>query len=97
MKDYYVYIMTSNKNWTLYIWVTSDLIKRISEHREKLNKECFTAKYDCTKLVRYEIYNDIKLAIEREKQLKNWKRDRKIELIENENPTWKDLFYNIIE
>ena len=97
MKDYYIYIMASRKDWTLYVWVTSDLIKRIQEHKEKIDKDCFTAKYDCTKLVYYEIYNDINLAIAREKQLKNWKRERKIELIEKENPIWRDLFVDFVK
>ena len=97
MNQYYIYIMANNKNWTLYIWVTSDLIKRVQEHKEKIDKDSFTAKYNCSKLVYYEIYNNINEAITREKQLKKWNRKWKMTLIEKENPKWEDLFFQIIE
>lgn len=95
MNEYYIYILSS-KSEKLYIWVTSDLIKRVYEHKNKLT-EWFTSKYNIDKLVHYEIYTDIKTAIEREKQLKNWKREYKIELISKTNPAWIDLYHNIIK
>jgi len=87
---YYVYILASKRNGTLYIGVTNDLQRRIYEHKNNLIKG-FTQKYDIHNLVYYEETNDINLAIERENNLKNWKRKWKIELIEKSNPTWKDL------
>lgn len=95
MKQYYIYIL-SNKSENLYIWVTSDLVKRTYEHKNKL-VEWFTSKYNIDKLVYYEVFNNIILAIEREKQLKKWKRQYKIDLINWFNPAWKDLYLNIIK
>ncbi|HET56478.1 MAG TPA: GIY-YIG nuclease family protein [Ignavibacteria bacterium] len=89
LKQYYVYIMT-NKSRTLYTGVTNDLNRRVYEHKNKLIKG-FTSKYNITKLVYYEEYNDINDAIRREKQIKGWSRKKKIELIESVNPEWKDL------
>ncbi len=93
MKDkyYYVYILASKRNGTLYIGVTSNLKKRVYEHKNDLVAG-FTKKYQVHMLVHYEMTNDIKSAIRREKQLKNWKRKWKIELIEKNNPSWKDLY-----
>jgi putative endonuclease len=88
-RDYYVYIMASDTG-TLYVGVTNDLARRISEHKQDLI-EGFTKKYKCHKLVFYENYSDIKQAIEREKQLKGWLRKRKEELIKSVNLGWKDL------
>ncbi len=88
-KDYYVYIMASDSG-TLYTGVTNDLQRRISEHKQGLT-EGFTKKYKCHKLVYYENYSDIKQAIAREKQLKNWNRNKKQELINIINPHWQDL------
>ncbi|MFA4930914.1 MAG: GIY-YIG nuclease family protein [Patescibacteria group bacterium] len=90
-KYYYVYILTSGKNGTLYIGVTSNLKGRIWEHKNKVFRG-FTNKYDVDKLVYYELYEDINDAIEGEKRLKNWKRKWKIELIEKNNPIWEDLY-----
>ena len=87
----YVYFMTNSRNSVLYIGVTSDLIKRVWEHKNKVDKTCFTSKYNCNKLVYYEAFGDIRYAIEREKQLKNWKRDWKNELVNMENPDWLEL------
>lgn len=84
-----VYIMT-NKSKTLYTGVTSDLVKRVWQHKEKL-VEGFTKKYNITKLVHYELTEDIESAIAREKQIKGWLRSKKIKLIEKDNPRWKDL------
>ena len=86
----YVYIMASKRNGTLYIGVTNNLIKRSFEHRNNL-AESFTKKYNVHKLVYYETTNDINSALVREKQLKNWKRKWKTDLIEKDNPEWKDL------
>ena len=90
MKDYYVYILT-NKSKTLYIGVTNNLERRVFEHKHKL-KDGFTKKYNLTKLVYFERFNDINDAIKREKQLKNWHRQWKINLIESKNKEWKDLY-----
>ena len=90
-KQYYVYIMASKRNGTLYIGVTSNLADRIYKHKQGLY-DGFTKKYNINKLIHYEIYGDVYAAISREKQLKDWKRDWKIELIEKENPAWRDLF-----
>ena len=89
---YYIYILASNRNGTLYIGVTNDLFARSFQHKLKINKDSFTAKYNVDKLVYYESYQYIQDAIEREKQMKAWKRQWKMELIEKENPTWRDLF-----
>ena len=89
-KSYYVYIVTNKRNGTLYIGVTSNLIRRINEHKNKLIQD-FTNKYNLTKLVYYEETDDVTIAIEREKRMKKWYRKWKIELIEGENPDWDDL------
>jgi putative endonuclease len=89
MKNYHVYIMTKNSK-TLYIGVTDDLNRRLYEHRNKII-EGFSKKYNLTKLVYFESFNQIKDAIRREKQLKNWHRQWKINLIESVNKEWKDL------
>ena len=86
----YVYILFNKKNGTLYTGITSDLKKRLYQHKNKIY-EGFTSKYDVTKLGYYEVYNDIKAAIEREKQIKGGSRKKKLLLIERLNPEWKDL------
>lgn len=91
----YVYIMTNKTNSTLYIGVTSDLVKRIYEHKNAL-VDGFTKKYNLKKIVFYEVHSDIMEAIKREKQLKAWKREWKVDLIENENRDWNDLYESII-
>ncbi len=90
MKQYYVYILTNKTNNVLYIGVTNDLVRRMYEHKNKL-VEGFTKKYNLKKLVYFEATDDVKSAITREKQLKNWHRDWKINLINEQNPDWKDL------
>lgn len=95
MSQYYIYILASKKNWTLYIWVTNDLIRRTYEHKNWII-DGFTKKYWVKNLVYFEVYNDIEYAINREKQLKAWSRKRKIELIEVNNPLWKDLYEDLI-
>ena len=95
IKNYYVYILASKRNGTLYIGVTSDLAKRIYEHKHRLIKG-FTKKYNVDRLVYYETTEDVESAILREKRLKKWKRQWKVELIEQKNPNWNDLYYDII-
>jgi putative endonuclease len=90
-KNYYVYILASKRNGTLYIGVTSNLIKRVWEHKEKV-ADGFTKKYDVDKLVYVEYFRDPENAIKREKRLKKYKRQWKINLIEKDNPQWKDLY-----
>ncbi len=91
MNHYYVYILASQRNGTLYIGVTNDLRKRVYEHKNDL-VEGFTKKYQVHKLVYFEETFDIESAIKREKQLKAWKRKWKLELIEKSNPNWDDLY-----
>ena len=86
-----VYILASRRNGTLYIGVTSDLVKRVWQHRNDL-VEGFTKKYRVHHLVYYELHNDMGAAVRRERQLKKWNRAWKIELIEKENPHWRDLW-----
>ena len=95
MKDSYVYILASQKNGTLYIGVTSDVIKRVYEHKNNL-VEGFTSKYQVHRSVYYEHTNDIYSALVREKRLKKWKRQWKIELIEQNNPEWRDLYDDLL-
>ncbi|HEY4135648.1 MAG TPA: GIY-YIG nuclease family protein [Alphaproteobacteria bacterium] len=91
----YVYILASDRNGTLYVGVTSDLVRRIHEHREDAI-DGFTKRYGVKRLVHYEQYDDIQTAIQREKNLKRWIRDWKITLIERSNPDWLDLYPQII-
>ena len=93
-KQFYVYILASKRNGTLYVGVTSDLIKRVWEHKNKLVKG-FTEKYRVDKLVYYEVHADAENAIIREKQIKKWNQLWKLRLIEEENPKWNDLFEEI--
>jgi len=95
MKQFFVYILASKRNGTLYIGVTNDLLRRVREHKEKYNKNSFTSRYNVEKLVYYEVSDNVESAIMREKNLKAWKRIWKLELIEKENPDWEDLYYKI--
>ncbi len=95
MNQYYVYILASKKNGTLYIGVTSDLSKRVYEHKQKL-VDGFTKEHNVHILVYYEQHNEIEEAIIREKQMKKWNRKWKMRLIEEKNPEWKDLYNEII-
>ena len=88
--QYYVYILASKKSGTLYIGITNDLETRVLQHKQKIN-EGFTSKYDVMLLVYFESFQYINDAIKREKQLKKWNRQWKINLIEEENKEWKDL------
>jgi putative endonuclease len=94
--SYYVYILASKPNGTLYVGVTSDLVKRVWEHKNNKYPESFTSKYKIKSLVYYEISEDIASAILREKQLKAGNRQTKLTLITNFNPNWKDLYTVII-
>ena len=93
-KQYYIYIITNKRNTVLYIGITSSLQKRIYEHRTKAI-DGFTKKYNVSKLVYYEIFEDPENAILREKQIKSWSRERKIDLISSVNREWKDLYKDI--
>ncbi len=91
MKQFYVYMLSSGRNGTLYIGVTSDLKKRIFEHKNKVVSG-FSSNYNVDKLVWYEIHEDAEAALTREKRLKKWMRSWKKELIEESNPYWNDLY-----
>ena len=91
---YHVYILASERNGTLYIGVTNDLIRRIHEHKDDVVKG-FTKKYGVHSLVHFEEFEDPTTAIQREKNLKHWIRQWKIELIETNNPLWRDLYGEI--
>jgi len=95
-KAYYVYILASALGGTLYIGVTNDLIRRVYEHRMGL-ADGFTKKYKIHRLVYFEQYGDVELAIQREKRLKKWNRAWKIRLIEEKNPNWVDLYPSIAQ
>ena len=90
-----MYILASRRNGTLYIGVTSDLIKRVHEHKNNLASG-FTEKYNVHGLVYFEATDDVNSAIRREKQIKKWNRSWKIELIEKDNPDWRDLYLDLI-
>jgi putative endonuclease len=91
---YYAYLLASRKDGALYIGVTNNLIRRTFEHRSEIIKE-FTSRYNITRLVWFEIYDDPISAISREKELKKWRRSWKVALIEQENPRWNDLYESI--
>jgi putative endonuclease len=93
-RGYFVYLLASRRNGTLYVGVTSDLTKRVWEHKHGL-AEGFTKKYGVKSLVWFEQTDSIESAIVREKQIKKWRREWKVELIEKNNPQWKDLFEEI--
>ncbi len=95
MKSYYVYILASDRNGTLYIGVTSNLIKRIYEHKNNLS-DGFTKEHNVHKLVYFEETSDVNSAITREKQLKKWERKWKLRIIEEKNPQWEDLYYKLL-
>lgn len=94
MKLWYVYIMTNKPNGVLYIGVTDDIEERVKEHKIKLHPKSFTARYNCDKLVYFEEFENGDEAVKRESQFKKWKRDWKIELIKDMNPSWSDLSAN---
>lgn len=92
--NYYVYILTRERNSVFYVGVTNDLIRRVSEHKNDLIKG-FTKKYNVKMLVYYEHFEDVLAAIAREKVIKKWKRIYKMRLIESMNPSWIDLYYGL--
>ena len=94
MKQYYIYILASKRNGTLYVGITNDLKRRVYEHKEKII-DGFTKKYNVNTLVWYESTEDVEKAIQKEKQLKTWKREWKINLIEKNNLEWRDLYSEI--
>ena len=91
---YYIYILASRQNGTIYVGSTSDLIKRVYQHKNKL-LDGFTKKYNVTMLVYYEITDSRISAIHRERQKKNWTRKKKLQLIEDHNPYWEDLYLKL--
>jgi putative endonuclease len=95
IKQPVVYILTSERNGTLYVGVTSDLVKRVWEHKNNL-VEGFTKRYSVHHLVWYELHENMNSAIEQEKKMKEWKRGWKIRLIEENNPNWNDRYDSII-
>ncbi len=90
-----IYILTNKNNTTLYTGVTSNLRKRVTEHRMKINLYSFSARYNLCKLVYFEVFNFIEQATSREKQIKGGSRKKKVELINSINPNWEDLFDTI--
>jgi putative endonuclease len=95
MSEYYIYILANKRNGTLYVGMTNDLARRVYEHKNDF-VQGFTKKYGVHCLVYYEQCDDFDSALQREKQIKEWKRAWKLELIEKVNPLWKDLFEEII-
>ena len=91
---YYIYILSNKSNKVLYVGVTNNLVRRIYEHKSKL-VEGFTKKYNVNKLVYYEVIDDVVVAIQREKEIKGWTRNRKINLINEKNKLWEDLYKSI--
>ena len=95
MQEYYVYILASEKNGMLYVGMAEDIAKRTVRHKGRQANE-FTAKYDVLKLVYYEKHKSLEEAVKREKQLKKWRRQWKMKLIEKQNPEWQDFFGEVI-
>ena len=96
MGNMYVYILTNEHRNVMYIGVTNDLVRRMYEHKNHLDKGSFTARYNTDRLVYFEHTTDPYAAISREKQLKGWNRARKNKLVESKNPNWDDLFESIL-
>ena len=94
---YYVYILTNKNHTVLYTGITNDLIRRVYEHKNHCDKDSFTAKYKVERLIYFEETSDVNVAIEREKQIKSWKRERKVALIMESNPRWIDLYEQILK
>ena len=93
---YYVYILTNKNKNVLYTGVSNDLIRRVYEHKHHIDKDSFTARYSVTQLVYFEETTDVRAAIEREKQIKSWRRAKKNKLVESMNPKWQDLYETIM-
>ena len=94
--DFWVYILASRPGGTLYVGVTNDLVRRVHEHKSKILPG-YTKQYGVDRVVWFEIYDDPATAISREKELKKWRRDWKIRLIEEQNPEWRDLYEMIVK
>ena len=95
--EYYVYIMSSTSNYTIYTGVTNNLVRRVYEHRTGADPDGFTTKYAVKKLVYYESTHDVLSAIEREKQIKSWSRKKKNTLIAGINPAWRDRYPELLD
>ena len=95
--SYYVYILANATNVTIYTGVTNDLVRRVYEHRTHADPNSFTTKYHVNRLVYFEQTTDVRAALEREKQIKSWKRARKNVLVETMNPKWEDLYPMLLE
>ena len=93
---YYVYILSNKYCNVLYTGVTSNLMRRVYEHKNHLDPDSFASKYNVTRLVYFEETSDVKAAIEREKQIKGWNRNRKTSLIMEKNPNWIDLYHQML-
>ena len=93
--NYYVYILANKMNTAIYTGVTNNLLRRVYEHRNHMSPDSYTKKYDITRLVYYEVTADVRSAIEREKQIKSWRRAKKNNLVETMNPKWEDLWESI--
>ena len=94
--SYYVYILANTNNRVIYTGVKNDLIRRVYEHKQHLDKSGFTARYNVDKLVYFEETSSNRAAIEREKQIKSWSRKKKDQLIESKNPGWQDIYESIL-
>lgn len=90
VKQYFLYLMASYRR-VLYVGITNDLSRRVHQHKLKLKPDCFTARYNVTRLVYYEVFGNVRDAIAREKAIKGWVRRKKVALVEAENPNWEDL------
>ena len=97
MKPGFIYILTNKNNTTLYVGVTSHIVQRINQHKDKIFPESCSAKYNLNKLVYYEAFQEIGDAIGREKQIKGGSRQKKLDLINSKNLEWKDLYDEIVE
>jgi len=93
---YYVYILANATNTTIYTGVTNDLLRRVYEHKHNIDPDSFTAKYSIHKLVYFESTNDVRAAIEREKQIKSWSRAKKNRLVNAQNPAWQELYDSLL-
>ena len=94
--QYYVYILSISYKSVIYTGVTNDLVRRVYEHKNHLDKSSFSSRYNVENLVYFEVTTDIDAAIAREKQIKGWNRKRKEKLIEAKNPNWNDLYESIL-
>ena len=96
MMTYYIYILSNNTNTTIYTGVTNNLIRRVYEHRHYADPRSFTAKHNVHKLVYFEFTTDVRVALEREKQIKSWSRAKKNKLVNSKNPQWNDLYETLL-